>query len=436
MNSESELTPAYLGKLLNAFMTQDLPRLNKCLNYYNGKHKILYRKPTDTGKFCNKVVVNYCYNIVQNYLGYLTGVPVKYSNDDFSDVLDVINYNDVAQEDTELLRNALIFGRAFEINYIDEDGKQRFKLLDSRECIPVYANNISNDLKYVVRFYKEDLLDKANTDYLVEVYGPDEIITYRSSIGFSSFEFLSRTPHFYHQCPMTVFKLNENEESIYQQIISLQDAYNQLLSDEIDDFDSFADAYLVLKGAIATEGDLEAMKQNRVLMMDNDASADYLTKSISDTQIQNMLQNINDQIHKISGCPDFNSDKLLAQSGIAMRYKIINFENISSEIEANMRKALQRRIELICTIVNFFNEDEEAWRDVEIVFTRNLPITLDPSTPQELIQYKGIVSTKTLLEQIPFVKNVDEELKLIAEETNQNMELYRFDDGLLEEQGD
>jgi hypothetical protein len=34
-----------------------------------------------------------------------------------------LNYNDVKNEDSEYLRNALIFGRAFEINYVDEEGK-------------------------------------------------------------------------------------------------------------------------------------------------------------------------------------------------------------------------------------------------------------------------------------------------------------------------
>lgn len=97
---------------------------------------------TDVGKPCNRIVTNYCYNIVQNYLGYITGIDVAYSScDDFDAVQDVLNYNDVRTEDSEYLRNALIFGRAFEINYVDEDAQQRFKVLDSRECIPIYSND-------------------------------------------------------------------------------------------------------------------------------------------------------------------------------------------------------------------------------------------------------------------------------------------------------
>ena len=32
---------------------------------------------TDIGKPCNRIVTNYCYNIVQNYLGYITGIDIK-----------------------------------------------------------------------------------------------------------------------------------------------------------------------------------------------------------------------------------------------------------------------------------------------------------------------------------------------------------------------
>lgn len=385
----------------------------------------MLKKATDTGKPCNKIVVNYCYNIVQNYLGYIAGIPVKYSNDEFKDVLEILNYNDVHQEDSELLRQALIYGKAYEINYIDIDGKQRFRILDSRECVPIYANDLDNELLYVVRFYKENLLDKNSDTYMVEVYGKYSTKIYRSSMGWQTFKLVDERPNYFNQCPITVFKLNEDEESIFNQVMTLQDSYNQLLSDEVDDFDAFADAYLLLKGVIADAESLESMKKNRVLMVDSDANAEYLTKSISDTQIENMLTNINNQIHKIANSPDFNDEKFMAQSGVAMRYKLVGFENASSDIEAFMRKALQRRIELICSILNLTG-GEEMWRDVEITFTRNLPISLEPTSPSELMQYKGLVSDETLLSQVPFVKNVQEELLLIKKQEENAVNVYQF----------
>ena len=206
--------------------------------------------------------------------------------------------------------------------------------------------------------------------------------------------------------------------------MTLQDAYNNLLSAEIDDFDAFADAYLIMKGVVADADDLVEAKQKRAFCVDSDCEISYLTKNISDTQIENMLTNINDQIHKMSNCPDFNDEKLMAQSGIAMKYKLIGFNNVSSSIIANMTKALQKRIELICEIINLTG-DTALWRDINIIFTTNLPEnTLE--TAQMVNQLRGLVSDETLLSQISFIPNAQDEVKKIQAQKQANIEMYGF----------
>lgn len=381
---------------------------------------------TDVGKPCNRIVSNYCFNIVQNYQGYITDIDISYlSQTNIDAIQDILNYNDVRTEDNELLRNALIFGKSFEINYVDEDAKQRFKVLDSRECIPVYSNDLNNDLLYIIRYYVADTINNSQDEYYIEVYGNEFIRKYKSSNAFATLSLLEEKPNIYKQVPITVFSLNSDEESIFDKVMTLQDAYNKLLSSEVDDFESFCDAYLVLKGCQADADDLIAMKQNRVLMMDTDAEASYLTKSVSDTQIENMLKNINDTIHKISNSPDFTEDTFMSQSGVAIKYKLIGFENVASNIVANMTKALQRRIELICSILSL-TDGETKWRDIQIVFTRNLPQNIT-DTAQAINQLRGIVSDKTLISLLPFIKDVDAEVKQLQKEKEANMSMYGFD---------
>ena len=168
--------------------------------------------------------------------------------------------------------------------------------------------------------------------------------------------------------------------------------------------------------------------------MDADAEAGYLTKSVSDTQIENMLKNINDTIHKISNSPDFTDETLMSQSGVAIKYKLIGFENVSSSIVANMTKALQKRIELICAVLRLTNGDN-TWRDVQIVFTRNLPQNIT-DTAQVINQLRGIVSDKTLLSLLPFIKDIDAELEQIQQEKEANMDMYGFINASTNEQDD
>ena len=385
------------------------------------------KQATDLGKPANKVVVNYCYNIVQNYRGYLTGIDIAYSSDkDIDQVFEVLNYNDVKQEDSNYLQDALIYGCAYEIAYIDEWGKHRFKTLDPKNVIPIYDDTLDQDLVYCIRFWSNKIADKDF--YIVEVYSQSEIKTYKSDMGFQTFELVKEEPHYFGMVPITVFELNNDRVSIFDQVMTLQDAYNKLLSAEVDDFESFADAYLVLKGMMGTDPeDLADMKRNRALLLDNDAEASYLTKNISDTQIQNMLNNINDNIHKIANSPDFNDDKFMAQTGIAMRFKLVQFENASSAIEAEMRKALQRRIELICAIGNI-KGDNLSFDDVKITFTRNLPTNLT-ETAQVVNSLRGLVSDQTLLSLLPFVEDSQAELDRLNQQKQMNMDMYSFTPG-------
>lgn len=386
-------------------------------------------------KPCNCIMTNYCRNIVENYNGYLTGQDVTYTSiSDFSDIQAILNYNDVQSEDSEFLRNALIFGIAFEINYIDEEGQQRFKVLDSRECIPIYSNSLTQDLIAVIRFYQMDSLDLTK-GYYVDLYTVNSIEHYKANFGFTTLDLIDVEPHYYGMVPITVFKLNSEAESIFKPIMGLQDAYNKLVSAEVDDFEAFADAYMVIKG-VHVDADMAAdFRRKRIIDVTGDGMGEvdvsYLTKNISDTQIQNMLQNINDTIHKIANSPDFSQESFGTSSGIALRFRLLGFENQAGSIEKNMTKALQRRIELISAILNLKGSDT-IWRDVSIQFTRNLPIDVADiiSTVNGL---RGLVSDKTLLSQIPFVQDVDAEMEAVQEQKEANIANYGFTTEVVEE---
>lgn len=414
---------------IQKFVQYESPRLEKYFNYYEGNQAILRKMVNDPTKPCNRIVTNYCYTIVGNYQGYLTGQDITYTSpNDISAIVDILSYNDVRTEDSELLKQALIYGRSFEINYVDEDGKQRFKVLDTRQCVPVYDNTLNQNLLCVIRFYPIDQFDVSN-GYNVDIYYTDRIEHYTMNTGFTTLRFTGEEQHFYHQVPVTVFSLNPEEKSIFDKIMGLQDAYNTLLSSEVDDFEAFCDAYLVLKNVTATADDVAEMKEKRVIVLPYaaqgvDPDASFLNKNISDTQIENMLTNIDEQIHKISNSPDFTDEAFGTSSGVAMKYKLLGFENTAGAIAANMTKALQKRLELICEILNL-TSGEQMWRDVEITFTRNLPVDL-AETANLVNTLKGTVSDRTLLSLLPFVSDIDKELEMVEESKLRNMELYSF----------
>lgn len=109
-------------------------------------------------------------------------------------------------------------------------------------------------------------------------------------------------------------------------------------------------------------------------------------------------------------------------SGVAIRYKILAFENQTAKKERKFKKGLQRRLELINNILSITGK---AYLDTQIIFTRNLPVN-ELEIAQEVNMLRGLVSNKTLLAQLPFVDDIETELEQIQEETEQTASLYSF----------
>ena len=196
-----------------------------------------------------------------------------------------MNYNDVTDKDNLFLRNALTFGKALELQYIDTDKKTRFDVIDTRFGIDVYSDELEKDeLKYFIRMYCTDTTTLTDTNnWRVEVYDNRNIYIYSANYTFTNLTLLDTQVHNFGQVPVTVFMLNEEAQSIFAQIMSLQDAYNTLISSEIDDWEAFVDCFLVLSGVTADKEDIQDMKENRILILDQDSSAEYLTKQVNDS---------------------------------------------------------------------------------------------------------------------------------------------------------
>lgn len=426
INENTELTVELLQKMINRFNMNVQPKLNRYKNYYDGLQAILNKSYADESKPCNKTVINYCKNIVDSYCGYLaTPGYISYkSQDDIEEIMKILKYNDYQAEDADFLLDALVYGTAAELMYIDKSGQTRFRLINPTQCFAVYDDSLTGDLLYFVRIYKASEWEDSDLHY-VDVYSDYDIKHYKMTGVNGYLSLIAEEPHYFSQCPANIFNLPD-EKSIFDCIISLQDAANELLSDEIDDYSAFCDAYLSLCGADADEEDIAMMKENRVLVLPEGATAQWLTKSASDAQVENILKRIHDSIYRIAQCPDFSSETFVGgvSSGVAIRYRLTGMETRAAKICAEMKKALQRRVEIICGIASL-KLGEEVFRDIDIEFKRNIPV--DNSEIITLVNsLKGTVSDATLLSQIPFVSDVNAELEALQKQKQENMALYNF----------
>lgn len=221
VNKDTELNVELLQKMINRFHINVKPKLNRYKNYYDGIQEILNKSYADETKPCSKIVINYCKNIVDSYCGYLaTPGYISYkSNDDIEDIMDILKYNDFQAQDADFLLDALVYGIAAELMYIDNMGHTRFRLINPTQCFGVYDDSLTGDLLYFIRMYKVSDWDNSDT-YSVDVYSDYDVKHYIMNGMNGYLKYVAEEPHYFSQCPANIFILPD-EKSIFDCIMGL-----------------------------------------------------------------------------------------------------------------------------------------------------------------------------------------------------------------------
>lgn len=379
----------------------------------------------DPSKPNNKVVNPYAHYITDMMTGYFMGEPVKYSSNEeqlLNEVLAIFNYNDEAANNSELAQDASIYGVAYELLYLDNESAIRFKHIDTEGAFPIYEDTIEEDLLYFIRTYStKNLLNNTTNDY-VEVYSRFSVTYYELSAG--GLKFIEEKPHNWRLVPIAVYKNNRQELGDFETVISEIDSYDTLESDSLNEMEYFSDCYLTLYGMQGTESeDIAAMKDQRVLLLDTDSRAEWLTKNINDTYLENEKKRIDANIHKFSYCPPMTDENFSANaSGVAMKYKLMGLENATAKKESAFKVGLQRRLELICIILNLMGQNYD-YRAININFTRNIPSNVVELA--EVINKVGhLYSEKKQMELLPIESDYEAEQELKAKERLNGYSVY------------
>ena len=73
------------------------------------------------------------------------GEPISYNSKDetlLEAIKPIFNYNDEQAENAELAKDASIYGKSYELIYLDEDTNIRFKKIDAVGAIPIYDDTL------------------------------------------------------------------------------------------------------------------------------------------------------------------------------------------------------------------------------------------------------------------------------------------------------
>ena len=205
----------------------------------------------------------------------------------------------------------------------------------------------------------------------------------------------------------------------YESVLELLSAYSKLISSNFDDVDSIANSILALMNAQINKEDTKEVKKSRILQLIGErADIKYVNKTLDKEYVQYLRNALREDIFSITNVPDLTDEKFAGnQSGVALSYKLIGFENLRLTKKNYFEKGLFERLKCLLNykqLSSVANEIPEG--NIEITFYTNLPSNIDKDKQIAELYNSGVMSLETALERMETIDDVDEELKRIQEE--------------------
>ena len=434
LDNQDELTPERICDYIKMHRTALCPKYTVLQAYYEGKHKILDRRPKYRADDpCNNVVCNYAKYISDFAAGYLIGEPISYQSEE-QDLDTLIEWDNIAQTDVQDMDNAKyqsIYGVAYELVYMSSKDSPTPKTasIHPSQAFVIYNNSV--ELQKVAGVYYHEQRDPKTQElkgYSVIATTAEKIIRFDVTSEFAIKEVYPEEANPFGLVTLIEIYNNNEKQGDFEQLIPLIDGYNNQQSSRIDDVENFVNSLMVLTGQTLGDTDEEKekhyqdVKKNGVIELTPDGSLNFLTRQIDQQGNELLRQSIADDIHKFSCVPSM-TDKDFASnvSGVAMQYKLLGLNQITKIKERYIKEGIRERIELFSAIMQIKGLTPVNINDLTITITHSLPKNL-VEIAQVIGNLQGICSNETLVAQLPFVTDPEAEVQKATEEKQQAMD--------------
>lgn len=446
-----------LANYISDFKTNQLPRLEELKRYYLADNNIKYRRVArDKNRADNRIASDWAKYTVTFMQGYILGNPVEYKTDDEA-LLEKISAFDKqtnGEYHNALLETDLsIYGRAYELIYMNENSEPSLVKLNPESAFVVYDDSVDTHSLFGVRFYSINLFNNKTQDH-VEVYTKDAIYHYE---GDGKALVLTGEPDINVFGSVTINEYQNNEDRLgdYEAVLDSIDAYDLSQSELANFQQDTSDAYLVIKGnpftgkaneyVIDEDGQvvmdeygqpvinensasdvLHDMQKARLLVLDNGVDggvqpdAYYLKKEYDTAGLEAYKSRLVTDILRFTFTPDTSDANFGGvQSGEAMKYKLTGQDNLTKTKIRLLTKGFMRRLRLIGNVWSIKQAVDlyEAINGIVIQFTPNIP-TSDSELMAEIQALYGVISDETLFELVSRFTGIDAdvEMKRLAEQ--------------------
>ncbi|CAJ1227129.1 hypothetical protein LZY01_19920 [Levilactobacillus zymae] len=377
-------------------------------DYYKGRHyDIIHREKKPLNKPDSRLVINLPKKLVNTFNGYFSGDPVSIKHqtdgsgdDDWNDKIQAwlteCDYSDVF---SEWAKQADIYGRSYLYAYLVE-GNLNFTVSSPRDTIVVYDDTVMHNPLFGIRYSTGDgeiipTLITKNANYVLEK--KDGTVSVTNADVANPRAVRKSDMYKFSQLPLIEFAEDDERTGIFDDVISLIDAIDSVLSAKTNDISSFADAYLVIKGVKLSEEQLREIQDNRLINLylskkasfTNDTSiqpsAEFMTPDSNDETQENFLNRAIDLVYQISQVVNLNDSSMgmsaQAISGVALLQRYQPMQAKARTKALKMDKALRQLFGIL------FND---VWRESSLKVS-DLAFDHKRSIPHNLAEEADIV---------------------------------------------
>lgn len=424
-----------LKKMVGQFQDDQVERLNILESYSNGNNYTILngRKRLEPEKADYRIRHDLGGQASRFFTGYTVGQPISIGATDtdteLTSIDDFNTYNDIDALNRELVYDASRFGRAFELHYFDEFEQPAVALIDAKEMFTVRSADVRKEIIAAVH------CPIYNGKMFVTVYTDKEIVSYDND-----WKETNRKPNPYNMVPVVEWQNTRDRLGDWEKGIPLIDAYDAAESDTANYMSDLNDAMLVIKGDVESTGmnasDIMQMKQANVLVLESGVGhngqqtsleAGYIYKQYDVSGVESYKTRLIKDFFRIVGLPNLQDDATFsATSGIAIRYKLVDLQQVTSVKRGFFIKALKRRYKLLQSLSENL-KGFEAVNANSLIFTfhENLPTDVWAEI-QSAINSGMEVSQETLMESASFTDARKEKSRLLKENGASDMEIRQI----------
>jgi SPP1 family phage portal protein len=313
--------------------------------------------------------------------------------------------------------------------WIDEKDRFRYGVVDSREIIPVWTDELDREIEAVMRTYSK-ILDDGKRYVIYEIWNEYECesfcyevsasidtLAYYSMFGHCIIDISGDGERYLHnqgRVPFIPFFNKDTETGDLDKIKTLIDTYDKVYSGFVNDLEDIQEIIFILSGYGGTDLKefLHDLKKFKTVKLDSDSDNPGLSTLTIDIPVEareKLLSMTRKEIFEQGQGIDPQPENYGNASGEALKFMYSLLELKAGLMETEFRVGFEEFVTVICEHLGIDQDDIlQTW-------TRNA-IRSESEIATMCVQSTGILSQKTIVRNHPFVDDAEAELKQIAKE--------------------